>query len=458
MPSSPNLAELVSVSKSFVDDAGRELEVLRDVSLAIATGEIVVVLGPSGSGKSTLRRILVGLAAPSRGEVRCRGEPLRGVHPGAAIVFQGFALFPWLTVQQNVAVGLGEHGRSRDHGLATVRRVIDLVGLEGFEEAYPKELSGGMKQRVGIARALAKEPELLCMDEPFSALDVLTAEALRSEVLKLWLSKDSGPKSILLITHHVEEAVFLGDRIVVLGAKPGHVREVIRNDLPHPREPRSPEFAERVALVHAAITRIHLPDEVTPGVPPPRPPLHLPDEVLSPVPTVGITEITGLLEILADHGGELDVFALNRQTAFEFGHTIAVVKAGELLDLLDTPKNRVRMTARGRDYVAGSPDARKAILHQRLLRLPLFRFVAGMLRVAEGARLPIVTVEVELGRRLPPSEPVDRLVDTVIGWGRNAELFGFNAASAELYLDVEGTSGGKAAVGPDERGQDGSLR
>ncbi len=216
---------------------------LRDVSLAIREGEVVAVLGPSGCGKSTLLRILTGLIAPTSGEVLCHGQGLRGIHPGASIVFQNFALYPWLTVAENVRVGLHRKGLGASEEAGRIRRAIDLVGLEGFEEAFPKELSGGMKQRVGIARALVGGPELLCMDEPFSALDVLTAESLRSEVYGLWSRGDLGLKSMLLITHLIEEAVFLGDRIVILASNPGSIRRVLENPLRHPREYRDPRFS-----------------------------------------------------------------------------------------------------------------------------------------------------------------------------------------------------------------------
>jgi NitT/TauT family transport system ATP-binding protein len=436
-PGAP-LSELRSVSKVFVDEGGRRLDVLKDISLTIPRGEIVAILGPSGCGKSTLLRILTGLLDPTAGDVYADGTRLQGIHPGAAIVFQNFALFPWQTVQQNVAVGLYERGLPKAEADHAVRRVIDLVGLEGFEEAYPKELSRGMKQRVGIARALAKEPELLCMDEPFSALDVLTAEALRSEVLKLWLRQDTGLKSILLITPLIEEAVFLGDRIVVLDSKPGRVRSIVKNDLKHPREYRDPAFVRRVAEIHHVIAEIHLPDE--PAAPAAAVAVQ-PDLEVEPVPPVGITEITGLLEILADHGGEMDVFALNKYTTYEFGHTIAVVKAAELLDFLDTPKNRVLFTKIGRAYVAGDPNERKRMLNEQLRKLAIFRLVFRCLSKAEEKRLPAEVVKEELASRLPATEPVDPTFETVVGWGRNAELFGFNATTGELYLDVEGTSG-----------------
>ena len=433
-PTGTPIAELRGVWKTYGQGGGRELTVLKDVSLAIRPGEVVAVLGPSGCGKSTLLRIVTGLVAPTRGEVLCRGEPLSGLHPGAAIVFQSFALYPWLTVQQNVRIGLHGKGVPRDEADARIHRVVDLVGLEGFEEAFPKELSGGMKQRVGIARALVRSPEMLCMDEPFGSLDVLTAEALRSEVTKLWQRPDTGLKSILLITHLIEEAVFLGDRIVVFGTNPGHIHKVIRNELPYPREYADKAFLRKVDEVHQVVTRLHLPDEPHPAVPAPAPPRDRP----APLPAVGMTQLTGLLEILADKGGAMDVFELDALTDYEFGHTIAVVKAGELLDLLDTPRNRVFLTPLGRAYVAGDPNLRKRLLHGQLRELPTFQFVLGLLERAPEKRLQAAAVKEELAARLPPTEPIDRLFQTIVAWSRYAELFGYNATAEELYLDVEG--------------------
>src|SRR5215475_11710635 len=285
--SSSPLVEVKDVTHRF-EREGHDLVVLRDVTLAIREGEVTVVLGPSGCGKSTLLRIMTGLITPTSGEVLRHGAPLQGVHGGAAIVFQSFALYPWLTVTENVAVGLNRTAIRGTAATDRIRRAIDLVGLEGFEEAYPKELSGGMKQRVGIARALVGGPELLCMDEPFSALDVLTAEALRSEVYGLWSRGGMGLQSMLLITHLIEEAVYLADRIIVMGAKPGTVKREVVNALPHPREYRDAAFLELVDEIHAVIAEIHLPDVPRPAAA---------GQHFEPLPAVSINEISGLLEV-----------------------------------------------------------------------------------------------------------------------------------------------------------------
>lgn len=426
------IAEVRGVSKSFAHD-GRELLVLRDVSLAIETGEVVAVLGPSGCGKSTLLRILVGLVAPTSGTVLAHDRPLSGVHPGAAIVFQSFALYPWLTVAENVRAALHRLRLPSEEEAARVRRAIDLVGLEGFEEAYPKELSGGMKQRVGIARALAGGPEILCMDEPFSALDVLTAESLRSEVYGLWSRGDLGLKSMLLITHLIEEAVFLGDRIVVMGAHPGRVQRIITNPLPHPREYRSAGFRALVDEIHAVITQIHLPDEApaaaeAPGV-----------ARIGPLPAADVSEIVGLLEIVHDHGGAIDLFELASHLRVDLSRAILAVKAAELLDLVETPRQDVRLTTIGAELVAGDTNLRKHVFHRQLFTVPLFAYVAAELRRAAALRLPVDVVEEQLVLHLP-DEPPDRLLHTVITWGRWGELLGYDPETHEIYLDVENTS------------------
>jgi NitT/TauT family transport system ATP-binding protein len=426
------LVEVKGITHRFERD-GRDLVVLRDVSLAIPEGEVTVVLGPSGCGKSTLLRIMTGLIKPTIGEVLCHGASLQGVHRGAAIVFQSFALYPWLTVADNVGVGLHRTTIRGAEAADRIRRAIDLVGLEGFEEAYPKELSGGMKQRVGIARALVGGPELLCMDEPFSALDVLTAESLRSEVYGLWTRGDLGLRGMLLITHLVEEAVFLGDRIVVMGANPGTIREVLTNSLPHPREYRDPEFIAMVDRIHAAITAIHLPD--VPAVKPERPPRPR----LEPLPAAQVGEIVGLLEVVHDQGDRTELFRLASHLRLEFGRAVLAATAAELLDFVDTPRQEVILTTLGRTFVAADPNERKCLFHRQLRAIPTFAYVTDMLRRAPGMRLPAELIEEELAMHLP-GEPTDRLFETIISWGRYGELLGYDPDAREVYLDVESTA------------------
>jgi NitT/TauT family transport system ATP-binding protein len=413
--------------------------VLENVSLSIDSGEVVAILGPSGCGKSTLLRALVGLLRPTSGTVLAHGKPLLGVHPGISIVFQNFALYPWLTVRENVAVALNGLDLDPATGTARVEKCISMVGLGGFEEAYPKELSGGMKQRVGIARALARGPELLCMDEPFSALDVFTAESLRSEVYRLWTGGMGGGdgsgsalppvKSVMMITHIIEEAVFLADRIVIMGTRPGHVRQIIANTIAHPRDYQSPQFLGMVQRIHDIIVSEHLPE-------PAEAPAAVPESfpVPEPLPCVGITSIFGLMEILRDQGGRMDVFALDQLTDYDFGKTLAVVKAGEMLDFLDTPRNVVVLTELGRRFLDADINERKRMLNEQLRRLGTFRFIVQILAEAKQHRLPKDVVQEELVMRLPLQD-AEQMFEIVVAWGRFAELFGFSADEEVLYLD-----------------------
>lgn len=409
---------------------------IKGVSLAICPGEVVAILGPSGCGKSTLLRSLIGLVRPTSGTILAHGQSLQGIHPGAALVFQSFALYPWLTVRQNIEVALEDLGLSRADERQRVTRCIDMIGLEGFEEAYPKELSGGMKQRVGFARALARGPELLCMDEPFSALDVFTAETLRSEVYRLAaggsrsaLGRDGerAVKSVLIITHNIEEAVFLADRVVVMGSGPGHIRRVVPIDLPHPRDYKSPAFQRTVESLRDLFLSEHLPEHA-----PPAPAEQVP--TIEPLPCVGPNPVIGLMEILRDNGGQMAVFALDALTDYDFGRTLAVVKGGEMLDFLDTPKNQVVITAAGNQFLDADINGRKVILNRQLQTLGIFRFVLQILNEAAAHRLNGDVVQEELAVRLP-TEDIEQLFKTIVAWGRFAELFGYSAESDVLYLD-----------------------
>jgi NitT/TauT family transport system ATP-binding protein len=415
--------------------------VLANVSLTINSGEVVAILGPSGCGKSTLLRALVGLLQPTHGEVLAHGKPLLGIHPGISIVFQNFALYPWLTVAQNVEVALNGLDLDPSGAADRVAKCIDLVGLDGSEQAYPKELSGGMKQRVGIARALARGPELLCMDEPFSALDVFTAESLRSEVYRLWTSVPhdgeiqkgkatpiNSVKSVLIITHLIEEAVFLADRIVIMGKGPGHIRQIISTNLPHPRDYQSPAFLAMVQRLHDAIVSEHLPEQ--PELPPGQPEAVLAE----PVPFVQMGQIVGLMEILADRNGQMDVFTLDHLTDYDFGYTLSVIKAGEMLDFLDTPKNKVQLTDIGREFLHDDVNARKLLLNKQLRQLETFRFIYQILKEAHDGRLTEDVVMEELAIRLP-TQDIEKLFETIVAWGRYAELFGYDPEQKILYLD-----------------------
>jgi NitT/TauT family transport system ATP-binding protein len=407
---------------------GEARVVLEDVTLAVNEGEVIAILGPSGCGKSTLLRALIGLLTPTRGEVFAHGKPLCGIHPGVALVFQSFALYPWLTVRQNIELALNDLNLPPAEGLVRVTRCIDLVGLEGYEEAYPKELSGGMKQRVGIARALARGPELLCMDEPFSALDVFTAESLRSEVYRMWTSggqHSSDVKSILMITHIIEEAVFLADRIVVMGTRPGHIRQIIPVGLTHPRSYQDSEFLELVQEIHDVIVSEQLPEQPAAdraGAP-----------VLQPLPEINPSAVFGLMEIVRDRGGRVDVFELDQMTDCDFGQTLSIVKAGEMLDFLDTPRNMVVLQRLGNQFLDADINARKKIFAEQLRKLGTFRFLIQILQENPEHQLPADVVQEELVVRLP-TQDVQKLFDTVIMWGRFAELIGYSPETERVYL------------------------
>ncbi len=432
---SPPIAALRNVSKRFNLPTGAEIKVLDNISLEVNPDEIIALLGPSGCGKSTLMRILTGLIAPSNGEVLAYGKPLAGFHPRASIVFQNFALFPWLTVNENIALGLEWLRLSAEESARRVSDSLTKVGLKGFEDAYPKELSGGMKQRVGIARGIVVQPELLCMDEPFSALDVLTAENLRSEVLHLWLDHTVDVKSVLFVSHDIREAVFLANRIVVLGTHPGTIRIILHNEIPHPRDPRSPAFQAMIDRIHDIITNAIIPDEA------PLVTVHPVSHPIEPLPHAAPGEIIGLLEILDDRGGRMDVFDLATEIGKDFGSTLNVVKAAELLDFVDTPKQEVLFTEGGRLFLGGDVNGRKRIFRSRMKSLRLFQLVMAMLRKNDDLSLHEDVVVEQLAILLPNEDP-ERLFATLLRWGRYGELFGYRRDEKMLYMEKSEESAG----------------
>jgi NitT/TauT family transport system ATP-binding protein len=426
-PARPPLCAIEGVSHTFVLPSGQRLEVLRDVSVEVRHDEVVALLGPSGCGKSTILRILAGLVQPTSGTVRVRGQPLSGLAPGVAIVFQGFALFPWMTVAENVQVVLQAAGLAPGEVAARSGEAIRMVGLVGFEEAYPRELSGGMKQRVGMARALSLRPEALFMDEPFSQLDALTAEALRAEILDIWAAHHQDPSALLLVSHDIKEVVTMADRIVVLSANPGRVRTVVENTLPRPRDPRSPEVLALVDRLHDLITGHELPDLPEPPASPAAAPLP---EIL---PSAPVGDVIGLVEWLDGRGGQDDVFRIAAETGREFGHLLTAVKAAELLDLVDTPKRLAVLTAEGRAFAAAGPERRKVLWREKLLGLALFADVRAALLAAPGQRLPRDFVLETIVLRMP-SEDYERVFQAWIGWARYGDLFAYDESDGTVSL------------------------
>jgi NitT/TauT family transport system ATP-binding protein len=423
--STETLCEARNVSHDFLLPNGSKLRVLEDINIVIKPYEVVALLGPSGSGKSTILRILAGLIRPTQGEVIYRGNKVESLTPGVAIVFQSFALYPWMTVTQNIEVVLNAAGLERDQIRGRAEQVIRTVGLSGFEEAYPRELSGGMKQRLGIARALSVNPEILFMDEPFSHVDALTAEGLRAEVIDLWAPKTSNPSSILMVSHDINEVVYMADRIIVLSSHPGRVRTIVQNALPRPRNYRSREAEELVNYLHEIITRTELPDA------PPAGPSR--GARIEPLPLATTSEIAGLLEYLDARGGHEDIFELSEATDREFGHVIAITKAAELLNFVDTPKQDVVLTADGRSFVKADAEDRKRIWREQLLKLHLFQDVYGLLTQQPDHAISADAVR-ELIIIALPRENYEVMFDTMVRWSRFGNLLAYEEDADRLSL------------------------
>ncbi|MBI5167923.1 MAG: nitrate/sulfonate/bicarbonate ABC transporter ATP-binding protein [Candidatus Eisenbacteria bacterium] len=410
------LCELRGVNHDFVQPSGQRLRVLEGIDLQVRPDEIVALLGPSGCGKSTLLRILAGLIPPTTGEVRAHGKPLAGMHPGIAIVFQSFALYPWMSVQQNVETVLHARGLSRGEIAERTERTIQRVGLAGFEDTLPRELSGGMKQRVGMARALSVDPELLFMDEPFSQVDALTAESLRAEVVDIWQAKDRNPAAVVMVSHDIKEVVWMADRIVVLAARPGRIRTIVENKLARPRDYRSSAFQKLVDELHEIITGSELPDEAAGAVAVPS------VTTVEPIPAVRPGEIHGLLEYLDARGGSEDLFRIAADTMTEFGHMIAVVKAAELLDFVDTPRRNVLLTAAGRQLLQADEQGRDVVWRSQLLELRLFREIDAALSRAGNGEIERELLDESIAMQMP-QEDAERTARTVLAWAREGRLF-----------------------------------
>jgi NitT/TauT family transport system ATP-binding protein len=437
-PTGPAVAPIIEarkLEKFYPQPDGSRIQVISATDLAVYPGQIIALLGPSGCGKSTLLRMLTGLSPTSAGSVYWHGAPVNdNGAPNVSIVFQSFALFPWLTVLENVEAPLEARGVVPIERHKRALRIIDAVGLDGFESAYPKELSGGMKQRVGVARALVVEPEVLFMDEPFSALDVLTAETLRGELLELWLGHKIPTRAIFIVTHNIEEAVVLADRIVVLGRNPAHIHADFKVDMAHPRNHKSEQFIDLVDAIYRALTRSDLDHQhgatplraAEPGKPAPR------KIVMLPHTRPG--GMAGLLEILLDQGGRADLHKLADELSLEVDALLPTVDTAQLLGMLRIEEGDAIITAEGEAFARADIQDRKAIFRKTALaNIPLLAQMQSALRAKSNRTLSEEFFRDLLDEHFSEDES-RRQLETAIQWGRYAEIFDYDVASGKLTL------------------------
>lgn len=426
------IIEARKLEKSYPQPDGGRVQVIAATDLAIYPGQIIALLGASGSGKSTLLRMLTGLSPASAGGVYWHGHPVAGEAPNVSIVFQSFALFPWLTVLENVEAPLEARGMGPIERRKRALRIIDSVGLDGFETAYPKELSGGMKQRVGVARALVVEPEVLFMDEPFSALDVLTAETLRGELLELWREHKIPTRAIFIVTHNIEEAVFLADRIIVLGRNPAHIHADFTVDMPHPRDHKSQRFIDLVDRIYRDLTQ---PDHKDEAAPPRTTPTGavVPQKVVM-LPHTRPGGMAGLLEILNDLGGRIDLHRLAEELSMEVDDLLPSVETAVLFGLIQVNEGDAIITPEGLAFAKGNIQERKAMFRKSAIAsIPMLRQMEQALKTKADHTMSAEFFHDLLDEHFSEQES-RRQLETIIQWGRYAEIFDYNAATDKLTL------------------------
>jgi NitT/TauT family transport system ATP-binding protein len=425
------IVHLEHVRKSFTKPDGGTLLVLDDINLDIRAGEVVALLGRSGCGKSTLLRVIAGLIGPSSGVARYDGAELTGANPGTAMVFQNFALMPWLTVQQNVELGLAARKIAPAERSKRAVEAIDLIGLDGFESAYPKELSGGMRQRVGFARALVLQPDLLLMDEPFSALDVLTAENLRNELMALWTGQEFPTKAICLVTHNIEEAIVLADRVIVLSSNPGHILAELPIELERPRDRRSPSFEALVDKIYELLTGTGPTTALT------EPSTATPSS--HPLPRATVGGLAGLVEIVFGKGGRADIPDLAAELSIDVKDLLPLMDAAALLDFLRVSGADVEVTSTGREFTTADIQTSKRVFAQQVrTRAPLVRTICHALHDCPDGNLRAGFFLDILQQEFAPQDAQQQL-DIAIGWGRYAELFDYNAHTDQIAADPNAT-------------------
>lgn len=438
MGNSQPIIEARSIEKFYEQPDKPKIQVISPIDLSVDPDQIIALLGPSGSGKSTLLRMLTGLAKPSAGQVLWHGKPLDGQTPSVSIVFQSFALFPWLTVIQNVEAPLKATGVETGERHKRALKILDTVGLDGFEGAYPKELSGGMKQRVGFARALVVEPEVLFMDEPFSALDVLTAENLRGELMELWTSKKIPTRAIFIVTHNIEEAVLLADRIIVIGRNPASIRADFEVGISQPRDRKSARFVGIVDYIYQVLTQPTLEHSL--------PPFEIAKEKTTPryqmLPHARPGGIAGLVELLIDRGGRDDLYQLANDLVMEVDDLLPIVEAGVLFRFIHVHKGDVEISAEGRNFAEADILTRKVIFRESALEhVPLLKQIESALRRKSDGALPDDFFQDILDEHFSDEE-ARRQLDTAILWGRYGEIFDYDADAGRLVLtDAESENG-----------------
>ena len=412
------LLHVDGVTKVF-GQGDRSFTALKDIQLTIHEGDFVALLGPSGCGKSTLLRMITGLLEPTQGTILYRGQPVRGVNPHTTIVFQTFALYPWLTVLDNVALALEARGEPPEKRHQIAERLIDMVGLDGFERAFPRELSGGMRQKVGFARALAVEPELLCLDEPFSALDVLSAESLRGELMELWQGGQFPTKAILMVSHNIDEAIAMADRIVVMGKEPGHVVTEFPVELAHPRDRKDPRFETLVDRIYAAIAGRTLAESHEIGTAPGAP------GQTRILPRASVNALSGLLEHLDVETQSVDIYKLDVELGLEMSDLVQIIEMAEMLGFATVSEGDIILTPLGQAYAEASILTQKELFAQRARRMPMLQWMMQMLQAAPAQELPWKVFYTAL---LPefPDKLAEQQLDIAIDWGRHAELIEYN--------------------------------
>ena len=411
------------VEKSFERPDGAPIQVIAPTDLTVEPGMIVAMLGPSGSGKSTLLRMLTGLTKPTGGQVLWHGKPVSECSPNVAIVFQSFALFPWLTVVENVEVPLIARGMEHGERHQRAMKQLAAVGLKGFETAYPKELSGGMRQRVGFARALAVEPEILFMDEPFSALDVLTAENLRGELLELWTGKKIPTKSIFVVTHNIEEAVLLADRVIVLGRNPARIRADFEIPLKHPRDRSAAEFLLYVDYIYKMMTQ---PDLVT------APPSATAKPALQVLPHSRPGAVGGLLELLNDRGGKEDLYRVAEDLLMELDDLLPIVESAVMLGFAKSARGDIELTPEGKAFADADIEKRTALFREAALaHVSLLQQINMALSIKGDHSMPLEFYRDVLDEHFAADE-VKRQIETVLHWGRFAGIFTYDSENDRL--------------------------